>query len=324
MIKALAVKDTTGKLQPFEYQEEVGVTDVLVRVTHCGICHSDVHLIDGDWGDVYPLVPGHEIVGVVEKVGVDVHSTQIGDRVGIGWQCNSCGACKQCSNHKEVFCKDNQPTCMGHFGGFAEHVIADERFAIPLPDALESASAAPLLCAGATVFTPIDQYTKPGDSVAIVGIGGLGHLAIQIAKAKGCFVTAISQSSDKEVMSRELGADDFVSAPAVGAYDLILNTANVNMQMHEYLAALKPNGTFVQLGIAPDAMVIEDITNLVDGNKSIAGSAIAHPHKIQELLDLAAQHNIRATVQVMNMSEANAGVEMTRSNQARFRVVLEN
>ena len=324
MIKALAVTDVAGKLQPFEYQEEVGATDVLVRVTHCGICHSDVHLIDGDWGDVYPLVPGHEIVGVVERVGSGVHSTQVGERVGIGWQCNSCGVCEQCSDHTEVFCKQNQPTCMGHFGGFADSVIADERFVISLPDTLDSASAAPLLCGGATVFTPIDQYTKPGDSVAVVGIGGLGHLAIQIAKAKGCTVTAISQSSDKETLARELGADDFVSAPAVGAYDLILNTAHVNMPMNEYLAALKPNGTFVQLGIAPDPMIIEDITKLVDGNKRIAGSAIAHPDKIKELLSLAAEHTIGATVQVMNMSEANAGVEMTRSNQARFRIVLEN
>ena len=324
MIKALAITEAAGKLQPFEYQEEVGATDVLVRVTHCGICHSDVHLIDGDWGDVYPLVPGHEIVGVVERVGSDVHSTQVGERVGIGWQCNSCGICEHCSDHNEVFCKQNQPTCMGHFGGFADSVIADERFVISLPDTLASASAAPLLCGGATVFTPIDQYTKPGDSVAVIGIGGLGHLAIQIAKAKGCTVTAISQSSDKETLARELGVDDFVSAPAVGAYDLILNTAHVNMPMNEYLAALKPNGTFVQLGIAPDPMIIEDITKLVDGNKRIAGSAIAHPDKIKELLSLAAEHTIGATVQVMNMSEANAGVEMTRSNQARFRIILEN
>jgi uncharacterized zinc-type alcohol dehydrogenase-like protein len=324
MIKALAVMEAAGKLQPFEYQEEVGETDVLVRVTHCGICHSDVHLIDGEWGDVYPLVPGHEIVGVVEKVGAGVHSTQIGDRVGIGWQCDSCGACDQCIDHKEVFCKDNQATCMGHFGGFAEHVVADARFVIPLPEALTSASAAPLLCGGATVFTPIDQYTKPGDSVAVIGIGGLGHLAIQIAKAKGCSVTAISQSPDKEAMARELGADDFAPAPATNAYDLILNTAHVNMPMKEYLAALRPNGTFVQLGIAPDPMIIEDITNLVDGNKRIAGSAIAHPDKIRELLNLASVHKIDATVQVMNMSDADAGVELTRSNKARFRIVLEN
>jgi len=324
MIKALASKEANTKLEPFEYEEIITATDVLVAVECCGICHSDIHLTDGEWGDVYPLVPGHEIVGTVKAMGADVTGLEIGQRVGVGWQCDSCGTCEYCKAGKEVFCKKNQPTCMGHHGGFADEVVVNHRFVFPVPDMLKSAETAPLLCGGATVYTPIDQYTKAGDSVAIVGIGGLGHLAIQIAKAKGCIVTAISTSADKEEMAKEFGATDFLTEPKEASYDLIINTAHVTLPMHQYLHALKPNGTFVQIGIAPNPMVIDDITDLVDGNKKIAGSAIAHPAKIRELLQLAAEHNIAAKVQVMEMSEVNEALDITRQNQARFRVVLKN
>lgn len=324
MIKALASKEAKAKLESFEYEEILSDTDVLVDVECCGICHSDIHLTDGDWGDVFPLVPGHEIVGVIKEMGADVIDLEIGQRVGIGWQCNSCGSCEHCIAGNETFCKKNQPTCMGHYGGFADCVVVNHRFVIPIPDKLESAGAAPLLCGGATVYTPIDQYTKAGDSVAIVGIGGLGHLAIQIAKAKGCRVTAISTSADKEKLAKEFGATDFLTEPKEASYDLIINTAHIILPMHQYLKALNPNGTFVQVGIAPDSMVIDDITDLVDGNKKIAGSAIAHPGKIRELLELAAEHNISAKVQIMPMNEANEALDVTRQNKARFRVVLKN
>jgi uncharacterized zinc-type alcohol dehydrogenase-like protein len=324
MIKALASKQANEKLEPFEYEGIIASTDVLVKVECCGICHSDIHLVDGDWGDVYPLVPGHEIVGTIKELGIDVTSLKIGQRVGIGWQCNSCGTCEFCVNGKETFCKANQPTCMGHHGGFADEVLANYRFVIPIPDTLESVAVAPLLCGGATVYTPIDQYAQAGDSVAVVGIGGLGHLAIQIAKAKGCVVTAISTSADKEEISKEFGATEFLTEPKEASYDLIINTAHVILPMHQYLKALRPNGTFVQVGIAPSPMVIDDITDLVDGNKKIAGSAIAHPGKINELLQLAAKHGIAAKVQIMPMHKVNEALDVTRQNKARFRMVLKN
>lgn len=324
MIKALAAKEAKVKLEAFEYEETVGAHDVLVSVEVCGVCHSDIHLADGDWGDVFPLVPGHEVIGTVKQIGGSVTDLEVGQRVGVGWQCNSCNECEYCNEGKETFCLKNQPTCMGHHGGFADELVANERFVIPVPEALDSAQAAPLLCGGVTVFTPIDQYAKAGDHVAVVGIGGLGHLALQIAKAKGCKVTAISTSADKEEMARSFGADEFVTEPAADSYDLILNTAHVVLPMGEYIKALRGGGTFVQLGVPAEPFCIEDITSMFDGNKKIAGSGVGHPYKIKELLELAAEHNIAAQVQIMDMSEVNEAMDITRQNKARFRVVLKN
>lgn len=324
MINAHATKTAKAPLEPFTYEESVGPHDVLVSVEVCGVCHSDIHLADGDWGDVFPLVPGHEVVGTVKQTGDQVRNLSVGQRVGIGWQCDSCNECQYCADELETFCCKNQPTCMGHYGGFADEVVANERFVIPVPDVLDSTTTAPLLCAGITVYTPIDQYTKPGDRVAVVGIGGLGHLALQIAKAKGCHVTAISTSDDKEAMARQFGADEFVSEPATDSYDLILNTAHTVLPMTDYIAALRGNGTFVQLGVPTEPFCIEDVSDLFQGNKRIAGSGVGHPHKIKELLELAAEHNIAAEVEVMDMSKVNEAMDVTRKNKARFRVVLKN
>lgn len=324
MIKAYAAQEAKAKLEPFEYEEVVGENDVLVSVEVCGVCHSDIHLADGEWGEVFPLVPGHEVVGTVKQFGESVEGFEVGQRVGVGWQCDSCNDCEYCREEKETFCTKNKPTCMGHHGGFADELVANKRFVIPVPDVLDSATAAPLMCGGVTVYTPIDQYAKAGDHVAVVGIGGLGHLALQIAKAKGCKVTAISTSADKEEMARQFGADEFVLEPAVDSYDLILNTAHVVLPMDDYIKALRGDGTFVQLGVPTGPFCIEDITATFDGNKRIAGSGVGHPHKIKELLELAAEHNIAAEVQVMEMSEVNEAVDITRQNQARFRVVLKN
>jgi len=170
MIKALAAKAANEQLESLEYEESIGANDVLVSVEVCGVCHSDIHLADGDWGEVFPLVPGHEVIGAVKQFGENVTGFEIGQRVGVGWQCDSCNECEYCKGGKETFCLKNQPTCMGHHGGFADEVIANERFVIPVPDALDSAEAAPLLCGGVTVYTPIDMYAKLGDHVAVVGI----------------------------------------------------------------------------------------------------------------------------------------------------------
>lgn len=174
-IQAYAAREPRGILQAFEYDAEPKENEVLVRVTHCGICHSDVHLVDGDWGEFFPLVPGHEVIGTVEKGTGFARGT----RVGIGWQCASCGQCEWCKAGKEVVCAEHLGTCMGHHGGFAGHVIAQNRFVFPIPAELESTSAAPLLCGGATVYTPLKLYGRPGARVAVIGIGGLGHPAIQ-------------------------------------------------------------------------------------------------------------------------------------------------
>lgn len=323
MITAYAARGAKQPLEEFTYEETLGPKDVLIKITHCGICHSDVHLIDGEWGDVYPLVPGHEIIGTVEKTGDCVQLLKEGQRVGLGWQCNSCGSCEWCSAGEEVLCSKNQATCMGHFGGFADKVVANERFAIPIPERLNSAETAPLLCGGVTVFTPLKEYARAGSRVAVVGIGGLGHLALQFAKAMGCRVTALSRTREKESAARRFGADDFiVGPPGENRFDVILNTAHTSLTMEPYLAALRPKGVFVQLGASSVPMSVSGL-QLITGYKKVAGSAIGHPRVLREMLSFATENGVQAEVETMPMKNVNEGVARTRQGLARYRVVLE-
>ncbi len=322
-IHAYAAQEAKGRLEPFTFDAEVGDHDVVVKVEYCGICHSDVHLADGDWGPVFPLVPGHEVVGEIVDAGRKVSLVGRGMRVGVGWQCDSCGDCEWCDAHEEVLCPAHKATCMGHHGGYADYVVANERFAVPIPHGLDGASVAPLLCGGATVYTPLREYAGAGSRVAVVGIGGLGHMALQLASRMGCRVTAISTSAGKEAEARALGAHDFVvGKPAAGSYDVILNTALAAMDMDAYLGALRPKGVFVQLGAAAEPLAIGAM-GLIPGNKRVAGSAIGHPGVIREMLGLAARHGVAAKVQVMPMSQVNEALDVTRRNTARYRVVLK-
>ena len=319
-IHGYAAKVAGGALEPFEYEAEPATADdVLVEVTHCGICHSDVHLVDGDWGDFFPLLPGHEVVGEVVKGG----GLEPGTRVGIGWQCGSCGICEWCEKDKEVLCEQQVATCMGHFGGFASHVIAQDRFVFPLVQGLESASAAPLLCGGATVYTPLQEFGHPGAKVAVVGVGGLGHLAIQFAHRMGCDVTAVSRTADKKVEAETHGASSFLTGtPASKSYDLVLNTTTANLDMEIWTEALRPEGVFVQLGAAPEPLEVSSFA-LITQSRMVKGSAVAHPKVLQEMLDFAGNHGVKAQVQTMPMTECNEALEVTRSGRARYRVVLE-
>jgi alcohol/geraniol dehydrogenase (NADP+) len=322
-VHAYAARAARGRLEPFTYDAVVGDHDVLVKVQYCGICHSDVHLADGDWGEVFPLVPGHEVVGEVVDAGKGVTRLPKGTRVGVGWQCDSCGSCEWCGAHEEVLCAGNKATCSGHFGGFADHVVANERFAIPLPDGLDGSSAAPLLCGGATVYTPIREYAKEGSRVAVIGIGGLGHLALQFASRRGCRVTAISTRADKKAEAEAFGAHDFlVGAPTPGSFDVILNTSHAPMEMDSFVAALRPKGVFVQLGAVGEPMKIGAFP-LIGGYRKVAGSAIGHPGVIREMLDFAAKRGVAAKVQVMPLAAVNEAMDLTRRNKARYRVVLQ-
>jgi uncharacterized zinc-type alcohol dehydrogenase-like protein len=322
-IQAYAAHEAKGQLDPFTYDAEVGEHDVVVKVQYCGICHSDVHLADGDWGPVFPLVPGHEVVGEVVDLGGKVTLLRKGMRVGVGWQCDSCGGCEWCNSHEEVLCATHKATCMGHHGGFADHVVANERFALPIPSGLDGASAAPLLCGGATVYTPLREYAREGSRVAVVGIGGLGHLALQFASKMGCRVAAISTSEDKEAEAKAFGAHEFlVGAPAPGSYDVIVNTVHAALDMDAYVAALRPKGIFVQVGASGEPMAISAM-GLIPGYKKVAGSAIGHPGVIREMLDFAAKSGVAAKVQVLPLSSVNDALELTRKNKARYRVVLQ-
>ncbi len=212
-VLSYAAMKEKSPLEKFEYEKpELKENEVEVKITHCGICHSDIHLIDNDWGiSKYPLIPGHEIIGIVENIGKNVKHLSKGMRVGIGWQADSCGYCEYCLTGREQLCIKHQPTCVGRPGGFAKSIIVNSKFAIPLPEELESSTSAPLLCAGITVYNPLRNYNvKPHMKVGIIGIGGLGHLAIQFAKAFGCEVIAFSSSKDKEYEAKQLGAHQFV------------------------------------------------------------------------------------------------------------------
>lgn len=330
-VKAYAAKAAKGKLEPFEYEPgPLGPREVEVRVGHCGICHSDLAMIDNDWGfSRYPLVPGHEVIGTVAAVGSDVTTPAVGRRVGVGWHCNSCGQCEWCRRGLESFCAKDRPTIVGHHGGWAESVRCDARFAVPIPDAIESAVAGPLMCAGTTVFTPMDHFgVAPWMRTAVVGIGGLGHLAVQFLAAFGCEVTAISTSHDKDDQARALGATRFIATRgtdelkrARNSFDFILATVSSAIPWADYVAALRPQGRLVMVGIPESALEIPPLPLLAE--RSVSGSQAGSPSDIARMLDFVARTDVRPMVETFAMSDVNAAVDHVRSGKARFRVVLE-
>lgn len=318
---AYAAKNAKARLEPFKYEPKpLADGEVEIAISHCGICHSDVHLVDGEWGDWFPLVPGHEIIGTV----VTGKAFAPGERVGVGWQRGSCGECEFCRGGEEVLCAKHEATCQGNFGGFADRIRVNERFAFTIPDELPSETAAPLLCGGVTVYTPLRTYAAAGSRVGVIGIGGLGHLALQFAKALGCEVTAFSRVAGKEADTRRFGADHFFTGdPAKGSLDLVLNTAHAAPDMDAFLGAVRPKGVFCQLGAAPAPLAVSSMP-LIAGSRSVTGSAIGSPAVIREMLVLAAKKGIAATTEVAPMREANEALDRTRRNLARYRMVLEN
>ena len=252
-------------LQPFSYEAaELGPYDVEIGITHCGLCHSDIHLIDNDWGmSAYPLVPGHEIVGTVRAAGPAAGGFKPGQRVGVGWQRSSCLACEWCLRGKETCCARQEATCVGHHGGFATAIRTDSRFVYPIPEGLPSAAAAPLLCAGLTVYTPLRLDAVAASRVGVIGIGGLGHLAILFARAFGCEVTAFSTSPAKEAEALRLGARHFVDsrdparmAAASGSLDLLLSTVTTDLDWNAWLNLLRPMGVLTLVGASPGPIAV--------------------------------------------------------------------
>jgi len=320
-VKAWAARAAKSQLEPFEYEPgPLGEDEVEIAVSHCGICHSDVHLADGDWGEVFPLVPGHEVIGTV----VAGSGIAAGTRVGLGWQRGSCGRCEWCLGGEEQFCPEHAATCEHNYGGFADRVRAQARFVVPVPDALPSGSAAPLLCGGITVYTPLLRYAGAGSRVAVIGIGGLGHLALQFARAMGCEVTAFSRRADKEADAHRFGAHAFSTGkPPKKSYDLVLNTAHAAPQLDAFMKALRPHGVLCQVGAAEEKLAV-DAFALIGGDRSLAGSQIGSPGRIAEMLEFAAAHGVHAEVETVPMAEAGQALERTRRNLARYRMVLVN
>ena len=331
-IRAYAASAPKTMLVPHEYEPRpLGPFDVEIAITHCGICHSDIHLIDDDWAmSKYPLVPGHEIVGTVWAAGPEVVELTIGDRVGVGWQAGSCLACEWCERGEEHCCPKQVATCVERPGGFADAIRLDSRFVFPLPENLVSHDAAPLLCGGITVYSPLSRMVRPDYRVGVIGIGGLGHLAIQFARAFGCEVTAFSTSPDKEADARLLGAHHFIASNdaaemerAAGTSDFLLSCVTVAMDWSAWLKVLRPRGTLCLVGASPGTLDVMP-AELVIGQKSIVGSVIGSRARIREMLQFAARNDITARTEVLPMGQANAAIDKVRQNLARYRMVLEN
>ena len=328
--RAYAARRAKGALRPFRYEpERLGAQDVEIRISHCGICHSDVHLVDGDWGaGRYPMVPGHEIVGRVAALGKGVRHLEMGQRVGVGWQRGACLECEACVRGEENLCPDEVATCVDHHGGFAERIRVDGRFAFPIPDALASEHAAPLLCGGVTVYAPLRRHVRPAMRVGVVGIGGLGHLALQFARAMGCEVTAFSASADKAREARGFGAQRFVATKdakalrsASGSLDFVISTAFVAQDWKGLLRTLRPNGLLCLVG-APDEPLRLDVGSMLVRQLGVTTSAIGGRAAIRETLEFAARHGIQPKVQLRPLAEADAALGEVRKGRARYRVVL--
>jgi uncharacterized zinc-type alcohol dehydrogenase-like protein len=332
-IQGLAVHAAGAELLPFQYDPgKLGPQEVEIVISHCGVCHSDLHLISNDWGiSQYPFIPGHEIIGSIAAVGSDVRSLSVGERVGLGWQSNSCGQCEWCMRGMENICPSAEGTCVHRHGGYADRVRANARFVIPIPEALDSEHAAPLLCGGITVYNPMRSHgVNPSSRVGVVGMGGLGHIAIQFARVFGAEVTAFSTSAAKEEEVRALGAHNFVNTreskamkEAAGTQDFILSTINADQDWGTYIQALRPTGTLCFVGVPPSPVAIHAFP-LISGLRSISGSPIGSPFRLREMLDVAARHGVKAQTECFPMAKANEAIEKVKKNKVRYRAVLAN
>jgi len=329
-VKAYGATAVKGTLKRCDYEVgSLGPDDVEIQVTHCGICHTDIMMIDNDLGfSQYPLVPGHEVVGIITAVGANVNGVRhVGQRVGVGALAGSCGTCEWCVRRKENLCGAPRYT-IGRYGGWATSIRCQAQFAVPIPDALSSENAGPLMCAGVTVFTPMVQYgVMPWMRTAVVGIGGLGHLAIQFLAKFGCEVTAISSSDDKAEDARKLGADQFVSTKdaeglmrAAGSFDFILATVSGDLPWGDYVAALQPQGRLVIVGF-PDSDIRLPIWPLCF-ERSVSGGSAGSPSDMKRMLDFAARARIVPKVEQFRMEDVNHAIDHVRSGKARFRAVL--
>lgn len=332
MIAGYAALEAKAPLTPFTYEPDaLGAHDVLLEVSHCGLCYSDIHLVDNDWKkSVYPFIPGHEVVGRVMQRGAEVTHLEVGQRVGVGWQRSACLNCNLCLTGHENLCPLQTATCVGHHGGLANRMIADARFAIPIPDALDSAVVAPLLCGGVTVFSPMRRFGVNGTSkVGVIGIGGLGHMAIAILKAMGAEITAFTSTPDKQPQAKRMGAHQCVTSTDIrairalgGTLDLILSTVHARLDYVTYLQALRPNGALVMLGGGTGLLQLSQHALL--GQRILTTGEIGTRASIAELLAFAARHGIAPQIEVAPMADSQLQIDRLRKNEVRYRAVLEN
>ena len=331
-IQAFAASAAGTPLEPFEFEAAAPAShEVRVAVSHCGICHSDLHLLDDEWRMTkFPFVPGHEVIGHIEALGSEVQHLGEGQRVGIGWQSGACMTCEWCADAQENLCQKKAATCVGRHGGFASHLTVDSQFAFAIPEQLASENAAPLLCGGITVYSPLQRLNvRHFHRVGIVGIGGLGHLAVQFAAAMGAEVTAFSTSESKAELARSLGATHVVDSTdpaamkqAKNSLDFILVTATADLDWRPYINALRTNGKMCFVTGARSSVDVP-VGVLVNTQKTITGSTIGGRSVMAEMLDFAARNDITAMTEVLPAAQVNEAIERVRNNDVRFRMVLE-
>jgi len=337
--RGYAALTSRSPLEPFAFERrDVGPRDVLIDIAACGVCHSDIHQAESDWGpDIFPMVPGHEIVGTVSEVGAEVTKFAVGDRVGVGCYVDSCRECDMCRSGDENYCPDWSTTYNGYhrdgvsptYGGYSDFIVVDEHYVLRIPEGPDTFAVAPLLCAGITVYPPLKEYAGPGLDVAVVGLGGLGHVAVRIAKAMGSRVTVISHSPGKEADALRLGADAFVSTsdpkvlkPLRKSFDMVLSTVSSPIDLDAYLRTLKTRGTLVIVGLPVEDMSFNDGTR-VEGARGIVGAKLAGVEMTQEMLDFCAEHGIVADVEVIDIADINAAWERIKTSDVRYRFVID-
>ncbi|MEU0224010.1 NAD(P)-dependent alcohol dehydrogenase [Streptomyces sp. NPDC006284] len=320
-------------------RREVREHDVLIDIKFAGICHSDIHQVQEGWGEaIFPMVPGHEIAGIVSEVGPGVTKYAVGDRVGVGCMVDSCRECDNCKAGHEQYCtggnvmtyngvgKDGEPT----YGGYSQKIVVDENFVLGIPEGIALDEAAPLLCAGVTTYSPLRHWNAgPGKKVAVVGMGGLGHMAVKLAHALGAEVTVLSQSLRKKDDGLKLGADHYyaTSDPATfeqldGTFDLIVSTVSAPLDFGAYLGLLRTDGALVNVG-APEEPVSLNLFTLLGGRKTLAGSMIGGIRETQEMLDFCAEHGIGAEIELIAASEVNEAYERVQASDVRYRFVID-
>nr|DAC74034.1 TPA_exp: cinnamyl-alcohol dehydrogenase [Linum usitatissimum] len=341
-VSGWAAQDTSGNISPYTFKRrENGDTDVTIDILYCGVCHTDLHQAKNDWGiTMYPIVPGHEITGIIRKVGKKVEGFKVGDRAGIGCLAASCLDCEFCQTSQENYCDKLQFTYNGVFwdgsityGGYSDMIVSDYRYVVHVPESLPMDAAAPLLCAGITVFTPLKDHNlieSPRKKIGVVGLGGLGHVAVKFGKAFGHHVTVISTSPSKEKEARErLGADDFIVSTnpthmqaGRRTLDFILNTVSAEHSLGPILELLKVNGTMVIVGAPGNSLELPAFP-LIFGKRTVKGGIIGGMKETQEMMDLCGKHNITCDIEVVKPVNINKAFQRLAANDVKYRFVID-
>ncbi len=340
-VKAYAAKEKKGSLAPHDIERrEVGDNDVHIDITYCGVCHSDIHSVNNDWGNAkYPMVPGHEIIGKVKSVGPNVTNFAVGDLVGVGCMVDSCRTCSSCKQDLEQYCEEGMVGTYngkdkhlgGHtFGGYSESIVVDQEYVLRVPTNLDEKAIAPLLCAGITTYSPLNHWgVKKGDKVGVIGLGGLGHMGIKFAAAMGAHVVMITTSPSKSADAKRLGADEVLISKNIdemeqhrGTFDFLLNTVPVGHDVNPYLDLLKLDATMVLVG-AIEPLEPMHGGKLILGRKRLAGSLIGGIKETQEMLDFCGEHDIVSDVEMINIDEINEAYKRVQNNDVKYRFVID-